>query len=75
MNTQISTKLTALAVALVMNSLLIGGVAYLFDGYLQQHPTIISLAHTAVSQITGAEFFEAVVDLESVSAVVVRAKK
>lgn len=28
-----------------------------------------------LSQITGAEFFEAVVDIESVSAVVVRAKK
>ena len=28
-----------------------------------------------LSQITGAEFFEAVVDLESVSAVVVRTKK
>ena len=31
MNTQISTKLTALAVALAMNSLLIGGVAYVFS--------------------------------------------
>ena len=31
MNTQISTKLTALAVAVMMNSLLIGGVAYVFS--------------------------------------------
>ena len=31
MNTQISTKLTALAIALAMNSLLIGGVAYVFS--------------------------------------------
>ena len=30
MNTQISTKLTALVIALLMNSLLIGGVAYVF---------------------------------------------
>jgi hypothetical protein len=31
MNTQISTKLAALAIALMMNSLLIGGVAYVFS--------------------------------------------
>jgi hypothetical protein len=31
MTTQISTKLAALAVALTMNSLLIGGVAYVFS--------------------------------------------
>jgi len=30
MNTQISSKLAALAVALMMNSLIIGGVSYLF---------------------------------------------
>jgi hypothetical protein len=54
MNTQISTKLAALAVALMMNSLLIGGVAYLFNGQLHQHSTIISLAHTAGSTTKGA---------------------
>jgi hypothetical protein len=54
MNTQISTKLAALAVALMMNSLLIGGVAYLFNGQLHQHSTIISLAHTASSTAKGA---------------------
>ena len=37
MNTQISTKFAALAVALMMNSLIIGGVAYLFNGPLHQH--------------------------------------
>jgi hypothetical protein len=47
MNTQISTKLAALAIALMMNSLLIGGVAYLFNGSLQQHATVVSLAHAA----------------------------
>ena len=31
MTTQISTKLAALAVALLMNSLLIGGVVYVFS--------------------------------------------
>ena len=36
MNTQISSKFAALAVALMMNSLIIGGVAYLFNGPL--HP-------------------------------------
>jgi hypothetical protein len=54
MNTQISTKLAALAVALMMNSLLFGGVAYLFNSQLQQHTAIVSLAHTALSTITGA---------------------
>jgi hypothetical protein len=49
MNTQISTKLAALAVALMMNSLLIGGVAYLFNGQLHQHTTITSLAHAATA--------------------------
>jgi hypothetical protein len=31
MNTQISSKLAAVLVALMMNSLIFGGVAYLFD--------------------------------------------
>ena len=43
MNTQISTKLAALAVALMMNSLIIGGVAYLFNSPLQAHTTAIAL--------------------------------
>ena len=54
MNTQISTKLTALAVALMMNSLLIGGVAYLFSGPLHQHAAAISVAHAAASTLNGA---------------------
>jgi hypothetical protein len=41
-----SAKLAALAAALMMNSLLIGGVAYLFTGPLHQHG-VISLAHSA----------------------------
>jgi hypothetical protein len=51
--TQLSTKLAALAVALMMNSLLIGGVAYLFSGPLHHH-TVVSLAHTARSNLHGA---------------------
>ena len=56
MNTQISTKLAALAVALMMNSLLIGGVAYLFNGQVHQHAAVtsIGLAHTAASTLTSA---------------------
>ncbi len=52
MNTQISTKLAALAVALMMNSLIIGGVAYLFNTQLNAHTTL-SLAHTATSTLNG----------------------
>jgi hypothetical protein len=54
MKTQISTKLAALAVALMMNSLLIGGVAYLFNSQVHQHTTALSLAHTAASTLHGA---------------------
>jgi len=46
MNTQISTKLAALAVALMMNSLIIGGVAYLFSGQIHQQPVMTALAQT-----------------------------
>ena len=48
MTTQISTKLAALAVALMMNTLIIGAVAYMFNSQLQ-HPTFSSLAHSAPS--------------------------
>ncbi len=57
MNTQISSKLAALAAALMMNSLhslLIAGVAYLFNGPLQQHVAAISAAHTAAPFLYGA---------------------
>ena len=47
MNTQISSKLAAFAVALMMNSLLIGGVAYLFDGQIRQYSSSISLDRAA----------------------------
>jgi hypothetical protein len=47
MNTQISSKLAAFAVALVMNSLIIGGVALVFNGQIQQHSTTTSLDRAA----------------------------
>jgi hypothetical protein len=54
MNTQSSTKLAALAVALMMNGLLIGGVAYLFNDQAHQHTAVMSLAHTAIATLNGA---------------------
>jgi hypothetical protein len=42
MNTRISSKLAALAIALMMNGFIIGGVASLFDA--QQHLSVISFA-------------------------------
>lgn len=53
MNTQISTKLAALAVAMMMNSMIIGGVAYLFNSQLRQHITFTSLAQTATASVNG----------------------
>ena len=48
MNTQISTKFATLAAALLMNSLIIGGVAYLFSGPMHQH-TVLSVASAAAT--------------------------
>jgi hypothetical protein len=39
MTTQLSTKLAALAVALMVNGMMIGGVAYLFSASLHQPTT------------------------------------
>jgi hypothetical protein len=47
MNTQISSKLAALAVALMMNTVIMGGVAYVFNGQFQQHASVPSLAGAA----------------------------
>jgi hypothetical protein len=43
MNSQISTKLAAFAVALMLNSLIIGGVAYLFDTQIDQRAMSVSM--------------------------------
>ena len=53
MNTQISTKLAALAAALMMNTLLIGGVVYVFNGALHQPAAVVSLAHAAATASNG----------------------
>lgn len=42
MNTQISSKLAALAIALMMNTLIVGGVACLFNSRIQQNSTAIT---------------------------------
>jgi hypothetical protein len=49
MNTQISSKLAALAVALMMNTLIAGGVAYLFNSQIQQSATN-TLSHETAGQ-------------------------
>jgi hypothetical protein len=51
MNSPISSKLAAFAVALMMNSLLIGGVTYLFDGQMQQQSNSISLDRTTAHAV------------------------
>ena len=44
MNTSISTKLAALGLALMVNSVIMGGMAYLFNAQLQQPTAVMSLA-------------------------------
>lgn len=46
MNTQISSKLAALAVAVVMNIVVIGGVAHLFSSQLQSRTSAMSVTQT-----------------------------
>jgi hypothetical protein len=52
MNTSLSTKLTALALALMFNSVIMGGMAYLFNAQLQQPTAVASLASTAANSAT-----------------------
>jgi hypothetical protein len=49
MTTQLSTKLAALALALMVNSMMIGGVAYLFSSRIHQQPIMTALAQTSAS--------------------------
>ncbi len=49
MNTSISTKLAALGLALMINSMIMGGMAYLFNVQLQQPTAVISLMNTAAT--------------------------
>jgi hypothetical protein len=51
MTTQLSTKLAALAVALMVNGVMMGGVAYLFSAQLHQ-PTASTPIVTAAARAT-----------------------
>jgi hypothetical protein len=52
MTTQIPAKFAALAVALMMNSLIIGGVAYVFNGPLHQHAMVMSVAYATAATLS-----------------------
>jgi hypothetical protein len=51
MNTQISSKLAALALALMMNSITVAAVAYLFDAQIKQHSTVVSLESATMHEV------------------------
>jgi hypothetical protein len=48
MNTSITTKLASLALALMANSVIMGGVAYMFNARLGEPTAIASVASTVV---------------------------
>ena len=50
MNTTITNKLAALALALMVNSVIMGGVAYLFSDRLQTPVASVAGAHNASVQ-------------------------
>jgi hypothetical protein len=49
MNTSLSTKLGALALALMFNSVIMGGMAFLFNAQLQQPTAVTALANAAAT--------------------------
>jgi hypothetical protein len=51
MNTAISTKLAALALALAINSVIMGGVALMFDARL--HETSVQTVASIVDHVAG----------------------
>jgi hypothetical protein len=53
MNTSISTKLAALGLALMVNGVIMGGMAFLFNAQLSQPAAVFSLAGTSVPSATG----------------------
>jgi hypothetical protein len=53
MNTSISTKLAALALALMFNTVIMGGVAYLFNAQLQGPTTLTALASNTAPSANG----------------------
>jgi len=54
MSTQISSKIAALALALMMNSAIVAGVAYLFNSQVAQHAGVPSLVSGAPVATNGA---------------------
>jgi hypothetical protein len=48
MNTSISTKLASIALALMANSVIMGGVAYMFNARLVEPTAVASVASTVV---------------------------
>lgn len=44
MTTRLSAKLAALVIALMVNTLIIGGVAYLFEAQTHEHTSLFSMA-------------------------------
>jgi hypothetical protein len=53
MYTQLSTKLAALAVALMMNGTMIGTIAYLFNGQLHGSVATAALVQASVPTASG----------------------
>jgi hypothetical protein len=56
MNNQLSVKLTAFVVALLMNSLILGGTALLFNGHVAgqgSDSSVVSQATKKTDQLTG----------------------
>jgi hypothetical protein len=51
MNSRISSKLAALAIALMMNTIIVAAVAYLFDAQIQQHSTVVSLESATMHEV------------------------
>jgi len=51
MNSRISSKLAALAIALMMNTIIVAAVAYLFDARIQQHSTVVSLESATMHEV------------------------
>jgi hypothetical protein len=51
MNTSISTKFAAIALALMANTLIMGGVAYLFNARLGEPTAVASVADTNAATI------------------------
>jgi hypothetical protein len=54
MNHTVTSKLAALGVALMMNSFLLGGVAYLFNSEAQANIPVLSVAQASAPTQTDA---------------------